>query len=276
MNLNDQLAEYVNGIEVKDVNALNDLGRIKVSLTQLLVELSKQNGFFKQLQIELQLQNMNKNKNKNKNKIGGMTMNAGKTRNMNMTAGKTRNMNMTAKNKNQGISEEKKFRISLLLTVVVLCALAHLRGFTPFIHSFTQLSILNKTDMSNKVILPFMTMMENTFPFLKTSLLSNIKEGLYAKEIDIINGMEFLIDPKKSITTLTNISKVEVFMVCLVAPALGQEYKPSVRVIERGELGPIFDDILKVINERVKANLAYMKIPNGAYLGVADFTQVKG
>ena len=114
MNLNDQLAEYVNGIEVKDVNALNDLGRIKVSLTQLLVELSKQNGFFKQLQIELQLQNMNKNKNKNKNKIGGMTMNAGKTRNMNMTAGKTRNMNMTAKNKNQGISEEKKFRIQKL------------------------------------------------------------------------------------------------------------------------------------------------------------------
>ena len=257
----DQLAEYVNG------NALNDLKVITPVLSQLFGDLSKENGPFRPLQIELQLQNTNKNKNKNKNKIGGMTMNAGNKR---------RNVNMTAKNKNQGISEEKKFRISLFLSVMVLCPLVHLRGITPFIHSFTQLSILNKTDMSNKVILPFMTMMENTFPFLKTSLLSNIKEGLYAKEIDIINGMEFLIDPKKSITTLTNISKVDVFMVCLVAPALGQEYKPSVRVIERGELGPIFDDILKVINERVKANLAYMKIPNGAYLGVPDFTQVKG
>lgn len=261
----DQLAEYVNGIEGKDVNALNDLGRIKVSLTQLLGELSKENGTFKTLQLQIE------SKNKNKNKIGGTTANeVNKTRNANK-----RNMNMTAKNRNQGISDEKKFRICLLLSVMVLCALAHLRGFTPFIHSFTQLSILNKTDMSNKVVLPFMAMMENTFPFLKTSLLSNIKEGLYAKENDIINGIEFLIDPKKSITTVTNIAKVEVFMVGLVAPALGQEYKPSVRVIERGELGPIFDDILKVINERVKPNLVYMKVPNGAYFAVADFTPVK-
>jgi hypothetical protein len=88
--------------------------------------------------------------------------------------------------------------------------------------------------------------------------------------------MEFLIDPKKSIITLTNIAKVQVYMVGLLAPALGKEYKPSVRVIERGELGPILDDILKVINERVKSNLAYMKFPNGAYLAVPDFTQVKG
>jgi hypothetical protein len=263
MSLIDQLAEYVNGIEVKDVNALNDLGRIKVSLTQLLVELSKENGSFKTLQLQLQ----------NTNKLtGGTTNTVNKTRN-----GNRRNMNVTAKNKNQGISEEKKFRISVLLSVMVLCALAHLRGITPFIHSFTQLSILNKKDMSNKGILPFMSMMENTFPFFKTSLLSNIKEGLYAKENDIINGMEFLIDPKKSIITLTNIAKVQVYMVGLLAPALGKEYKPSVRVIERGELGPIFEDILKVINERVKPNnLVHMKVPDGAYLVVADFTQVKG
>jgi len=260
----DQLAEYVNGIEGKDVNALNDLGRIKGSLTQLLGDLSKENGPFKPLQLQIESKNTFK-------LMGGTTANAvNKTRNANK-----RNMNVTAKNRNQGISDEKKFRICLLLSVTVLCALAHLRGFTPFIHSFTQLSILNKTDISNKVVLPFMYMMENTFPFLKTSLLSNIKEGLYAKENDIINGIEFLIDPKKSITTVTNIAKVEVFMVGLVAPALGKEYKPSVRVIERGELGPIFDDILKVINERVKPNLVYMKVPNGAYFAVADFTPVK-
>jgi len=260
----DQLAEYVNGIEGKDVNALNDLGRIKGSLTQLLGDLSKENGPFKPLQLQIESKNTFK-------LMGGTTANAvNKTRNANK-----RNMNVTAKNRNQGISDEKKFRICLLLSVTVLCALAHLRGFTPFIHSFTQLSILNKTDISNKVVLPFMAMMENTFPFLKTSLLSNIKEGLYAKENDIINGIEFLIDPKKSITTVTNIAKVEVFMVGLVAPALGKEYKPSVRVIERGELGPIFDDILKVINERVKPNLVYMKVPNGAYFAVADFTPVK-
>jgi hypothetical protein len=253
MSLMDQLVNYVNGNEVNGVNALNDFGRIKASLTQLLGELSKENGSFKQLQLETQ----------NTFKLMGGTNTVNKTRNANK-----RNMNVTAKNKNQGISKEKRFMASLLLSVMLLCALAHLRGITPFIHSFTQLSILNKKDMFDKVILPFMTMIENSFTFLKTTLLPNIKEGLYTKGMQTMTGMDFATDPNKVMATLTNIGKVQVFMVGLLAPALNLVYKPSVPVIDPTKLGPILDEILKVLNESFKGtkNYVFMEIQPGSYL----------
>ena len=258
----EQLVNYVNGNElngVNGVNAFNDLGRIKVSLTQLLGDLSKENGTFKTLQLQLQIESKNTFK-----LMGGATANAGnKTRNANK-----RNMNMTAKNRNQGISDEKKFRICLLLSVTVLCALAHLRGFTPFIHSFTQLTILNKKEMFDKVILPFMTMVEGSFTFLKTTLLPNIKEGLYTKAMMTITGMDFANDPNKVIATVINIAKVQVFMVGLLAPALNLVYTPSVPVIDKTKLGPILDEILKALNEKFKGikNFVVMAIDPGSYI----------
>lgn len=254
MGIIEQLAEYVNGNEVNGVNALNDLGRITPYVNKLLGELSKENGSFKQLQLPQNTLKL----------MGGTNTNTvNKTRN-----GNKRNMNVTAKNKNQGISKEKRFTACLLLSVMLLCALSHLRGITPFIHSFTQITILNKKDMFDKVILPFMTMIEDSFTFLKTTLLPNIKEGLYTKAMLTITGMDFANDPNKVMATVTNIAKVQVFMVGLLAPALNLVYKPSVPVIDPTKLGPILDEILKVLNEKFKGaiNYIHMEIPNGSYL----------
>ena len=256
----DQLAEYVNG------NALNDFNQIRESLTKLIGELSLTNGSFKQLQIE------------NKTKMmGGMNM-TNKTRNMNKTnANAKKNTNITVKNRNQGISDEKKFRISLLLAFMLLGALAHLRGFTPFIHSFTQLTTLNKKEMFDKVILPFMTLLEGSFTFLKTTLLPNIKEGLYTKAFATFSGMDFANDPNKVMATATNIAKVQVFMVSFVAGALKLVYTPSVPVIDPTKLGPILDEIIKALNEKFKGakNLVFMEIETGSYLVKPEWSSDK-
>jgi hypothetical protein len=249
MGMMDQLAEYVNGI------ALNDFKTITPVLSQLIGELTLTNGSFKQLQIESQ-KNMTK-------MMGGMNP-VNTTRNVNAKT----NRNITVKNKTQGILDENKFRISFLLAMMLIGALAHLRGITPFIHSFTQLSILNKKDMFDKVILPFMTMIEGSFTFLKTTLLPNIKEGLYTKAFATISGTDFANDPNKVMATVTNIGKVQVFMVPFVASALKLVYTPSVPVIDKTKLGPILDHILKTLNEHFKGtkNYAFMEIPNGSYL----------
>ena len=260
----DQLAEYVNG------NALNDFNQIRESLTKLIGELSLTNGSFKQLQIE------------NKTKMMGGMNAANKTRNMNKTNAKTntnakKNTNITVKNRNQGISDEKKFRISLLLAFMLLGALAHLRGITPFIYSFTQLTMLNKKEMFDKVILPFMTLLEGSFTFLKTTLLPNIKEGLYTKAFATFSGMDFANDPNKVMATVTNIGKVHVFMVSFVAGALNLVYTPSVPVIDKTKLGPILDEILKALNEKFKGakNLVFMEIETGSYLVKPEWTPDK-
>ena len=173
-----QLEEYVNG------NALNDFKDITPSLTKLIGELSLTNGPFKQLQMTKMMGGMNAvNTRRN--------MNAKTNTKTNTNTNAKKNTNITAKNINQGISDEKKFRISLLLAFMLLGALAHLRGITPFIYSFTQLTMLNKKEMFDKVILPFMTMIEGSFTFLKTTLLPNIKQGLYTKASDTFTGMDF-------------------------------------------------------------------------------------
>ena len=245
----DQLAEYVNG------SALNDFNLIRDDLNKLIGGLTITNEPIKQLQLQIKSQ---------KNKMSGGTNTVNKTRNANAKT----NRNITVKNKTQGILDENKFRISFLLSMMLIGALAHLRGITPFIHSFTQLSILNKKDMFDKVILPFMTMIEGSFTFLKTTLLPNIKEGLYTKAFATISGTDFANDPNKVIATVTNIGKVQVFMVPFVANALKLVYNPSVPVIDPTKLGPILDEILKVLNEKFKGakNYIYMEIPNGSYL----------
>lgn len=259
-----ELEEYING------NAVNDFNQITPSLTKLIGELSL-SGTFKQLQIETKMMggmnSTNKTRNMNKTKTNtNMKKNTNITAKTNTNAKK--NTNITAKNRNPGISDEKKFRISLLLSMMLIGALAHLRGITPFIYSFTQLTLLNKKEMFYKVILPFMTMLEGSFTFLKTTLLPNIKEGLYIKASDTITGLDFSNDPSKVMTTVTNIGNVQVFMVSFVAPALNLVYKPSVPVIDSTKLGPILEEILKALNEKFKGakNLVFMKIESGSYL----------
>jgi hypothetical protein len=210
-------------------------------------------------------------------KVGGlngaftMKLTGGGNKNALTRANGNRNRN-TRKNKNMNSNptrkEEEKFRLSLLFSIVVLGSLTHLRGITPFIHSFTQITILNKKDMFDKVILPFMTMIEGSFTFLKTTLLPNIKEGLYTKAMLTMTGLDFANDPNKVMATVTNIAKVQVFMVGLLAPALNLVYKPSVPVIDTTKLGPILDEILKVLNEKFKGaiNYIHMEIPIGSYL----------
>jgi len=83
-----------------------------------------------------------------------------------------------------------------------------------------------------------------------------------------MTGMDFATDPNKVMATLTNIGKVQVFMVGLLAPALNLVYKPSVPVIDPTKLGPILDEILKVLNETFKGtkNYVFMEIQPGSYL----------
>lgn len=251
-----QLEEYVNG------NAFNDFKAITPTLNQLIGELSLTNGSFKQLQMTKMMGGMNTaNTRRNMNKTNTKT-------NTKPNTNAKKNTNITAKNINQGISDEKKFRISLLLAFMLLGALAHLRGITSFIHSFTQFIALNKKEMFYKVILPFMTMVEGSFTFLKTTLLPNIKEGLYTKAFATFSGMDFASDPNKVMATATNIAKVHVFMVGLLAPALNLVYTPSVPVIDTTKLGPILDEILKALNEKFKGikNFVFMAIDPGSYL----------
>ena len=258
MDMMKQLEEYVNG------NALNDFKAITPSLNQLIGELSLTNGSFKQLQMTKMM--------------GGMNA-ANTRRNMNMKTNTNvkKNTNITVKNRNQGISDEKKFRISLLLAMMMISALAHLRGITPFIYSFTQLTLLNKKEMFDKVILPFMTMIEGSFTFLKTTLLPNIKEGLYTKAFATFSGMDFANDPNKVMATATNIAKVQVFMVSFVAGAINLVYTPSVPVIDKTKLGPILDEIIKALNEKFKGikNYVVMAIDPGSYILKPEWTPDK-
>jgi len=181
-------------------------------------------------------------------------------------------------NKNPTMIEENKFKISLLFSLVILCALSHLRGVTPFIHSFMELLAVYKTDAYNRVIVPFMTMTENTFSFLKTTLLPNIKEGIYTKTMNTLNGTDFLNDPNKVIATQVNLSKVYLFAVSIFAKALNMVYTPSVKVTtDPDEIKKLFKEILDVLNEKFKGlkGFTFMSIPAGSILMTHETTPLK-
>jgi len=212
---------------------------------------------------------------------GSTNLNTLNTRNTNARNRNARNM-ITRKNavtnKNPTMIEENKFKISLLFSLVILCALSHLRGVTPFIHSFMELLAVYKTDAYNRVIVPFMTMTENTFSFLKTTLLPNIKEGIYTKTMNTLNGTDFLNDPNKVIATQVNLSKVYLFAVSIFAKALNMVYTPSVKVTtDPDEIKKLLKEILDVLNEKFKGlkGFTFMSIPAGSILMTHETTPLK-
>jgi hypothetical protein len=237
----DELVNYIN------VGASKDMELLKPVIEKMFVDLSTK------------LLNTNARLNLNK-KYGGTV----KT-NVRSNAVTRKNTNTTNTTNSR---EENKYKISLLFSLILLCALSHLRGITPFIHSFMELLTVYKTDGYNKVIVPFMAIAENTFTFLKSTLLPNIKEGIYLKMMNTLNGTDFLNDPNKVVATQANLSKVYLFAVSLFAQVLNRVYTPSVPVIKKDELEPLLRDILKVLNETFKGPKGYnfMAIPVGSIL----------
>jgi hypothetical protein len=246
----DELVKYI------DVRASKDMELLKPVIEKMFVDLS----------TKLLNTNTAVKTNSTLNAKLNATLNA--KLNTNKKYGGTVKTNMTRKNTNTNTREENKYKISLLFSLIILCALSHLRGITPFIHSFMELLTVYKTDGYNKVIVPFMAIAENSFTFLKSTLLDNIKEGIYLKMMNTLNGTYFLNDPNKVIDTQVNLSKVYLFAVSLFAQALNILYTPSVTVIKQDELEPLLRDILKVLNETFKGPKGYnfMTIPVGTIL----------
>ena len=210
-------------------------------------------------------------------KIGGLngafTMKLTGGGNKNALTSPNRN---TRKNKNMNSDrtrkEEEKFRLSLLFSIVVLGSLTHLRGITPFIHSFMELLTVYKSTSYERILVPFMTLMEKSFTFMGSTLLPKVKEGIYLKMLNTLNGEDILTDPNKVIATMTNVSKVYVFMVSMMAPLLQKTYTPSVAVITPADIEPTVRDILKVLNEtfKGKSGFTYMAIPGNSVLMIPD------
>ena len=213
------------------------------------------------------------------NKVGGlndafsMKLTGGGNKNALTRAANGPNRN-TRKNMNSNRTrkEEEKFRLSLLFSVVVLGSLTHLRGVTPFIHSFMELLTVYKSTSYERIIVPFMTLMEKSFTFMGSSLLPKVKEGIYLKMLNTLNGEDILTDPNKVMATMTNLSKVYVFMVSMMAPLLQKTYTPSVEVIKPAELEPTVRGILAVLNEtfKGKSGFTYMAIPGNSVLMIPD------
>ncbi len=250
----DELINYIN------VGASKDMELLKPVIEKMFVDLSA-----KLLNTNTALNSkLNATLNTTLNAKLNATLNA--KLNANKKYGGTVKTNVTRKNTNT--REENKYKISILFSLILLCALSHLRGVTPFIHSFMELLTVYKTDGYNKVIVPFMTIAENTFTFLKSTLLPNIKEGIYLKMMNTLNGTDFLNDPNKVVATQANLSKVYLFAVSLFAQVLNKVYTPSVPVIKKDELEPLLRDILKVLNETFKGPKGYnfMTIPVGSIL----------
>ncbi len=198
---------------------------------------------------------------------GGGNKNALTRANGNRNTRKNKNMNSDRTRK-----EEEKFRLSLLFSIVVLGSLTHLRGITPFIHSFMELLTVYKGTSYERIMVPFMTLMEKSFTFMGSTLLPKVKEGIYLKMLNTLNGEDILTDPNKVMATMTNVSKVYVFMVSMMAPLLQKTYTPSVAVIKPAEIEPTVRDILSVLNDtfKGKAGFTYMTIPGNSVLMIPD------
>ncbi len=198
---------------------------------------------------------------------GGGNKNALTRANGNRNTRKNKNMNSDRTRK-----EEEKFRLSLLFSIVVLGSLTHLRGITPFIHSFMELLTVYKGTSYERIMVPFMTLMEKSFTFMGSTLLPKVKEGIYLKMLNTLNGEDILTDPNKVMATMTNVSKVYVFMVSMMAPLLQKTYTPSVAVIKPAEIEPTVRDILSVLNDtfKGKAGFTYMAIPGNSVLMIPD------
>ena len=198
---------------------------------------------------------------------GGGNKNALTSPNRNRNTRKNKNMNSDRTRK-----EEEKFRLSLLFSIVVLGSLTHLRGITPFIHSFMELLTVYKNTSYERIMVPFMTLMEKSFTFMGSGLLPKVKEGIYLKMLNTLNGEDILTDPNKVMATMTNLSKVYVFMVSMMAPLLQKVYTPSVEVIKPAEIEPTVRDILAVLNETFKGKkgFTYMAIPGNSVLMIPD------
>ena len=198
---------------------------------------------------------------------GGGNKNALTRANGNRNTRKNKNMNSNPIRK-----EEEKFRLSLLFSIIVLGSLTHLRGVTPFIHSFMELLTVYKTTSYELIIRPFMTLMEKSFTFMGNSLLPKVKEGIYLKMLNTLSGEDFLTDPNKVMATMTNVSKVYVFMVSMMAPLVQKVYNPSVKVIDPTEVEPTVREILSVLNDTFKGKkgFTYMAIPGNSVLMIPD------
>jgi hypothetical protein len=197
---------------------------------------------------------------------GALAMNRRNTNRRNVTR---KNANA---NSNPNRKEEEKYRLSLLFSLVVLGSLSHLRGITPFIHSFMEVLTVYKSSAYDRLIVPFMSVMEKSFTFMGSTLLPKVKEGIFHKMLSTFNGDDFLTDPNRVVATMANLSKVYVFMVSFMAPLLKIVYTPSVKVIQYTELEPTIREILKVLNESYKGakGFTYMAIPMNSILMTPD------
>jgi hypothetical protein len=72
--------------------------------------------------------------------------------------------------------------------------------------------------------------------------------------------------------TMTNVSKVYVFMVSMMAPLVEKIYKPSVEPIKPAEVEPTVREILSVLTDTFKGKkgFTYMAIPGNSVLMIPD------
>jgi hypothetical protein len=207
---------------------------------------------------------------------GGMfplnALNSGnKTKNM------ANKMTNTRKNTNKTRTEEQKYRTCLLFSIVVLGSLAHLRGHTPFIHSFIEILKVYKSTAYDTLIVPFMGVMQKSFSFFNNDLSLKVKEGIYLKMLATFTGDDILNDPNKVMTTMVNVSKILVFMVTFMSPLLQKPYTPSVTPINATECNNILLDIIKVLNETYKGmdGFTFMVVPDKSILMIRNTDGLK-
>jgi hypothetical protein len=187
---------------------------------------------------------------------------------------KTKN---TRKNTNKTRTEEQKYRTCLLFSIVVLGSFSHLRGHTPFIHSFIEILKVYKSTAYDTLIVPFMGVMQKSFSVFNNDLSLKVKEGIYLKMLATFTGDDILNDPNKVMTTMVNVSKILVFMVTFMAPLLKKPYTPSVTLINVTECNNILLDIIKVLNETYKGmdGFTFMIVPDKSILMIRNTEGLK-
>jgi len=180
----------------------------------------------------------------------------------------------TRKNKDPDEVTKSKMRTKVLLTILVLSSLSGLRKLIPPGTELIQVLTIYGNEAYEKLIIPFMSNMDNSFTFLRTTTLPNVMEGIYLKAIGTFNGTEMLTDPNRFFATLGNIIKVCGWMETLFSGILNITYTAKVQdpPLSDKDIQDLLRELLKTLNEKVKgiAGYTYMSVPTGSVLMIRN------
>ena len=214
-------------------------------------------------------------KRNTKKKGGAAQPLANETKNKNKNSLEPSGSNKAMTKKNKDLLEpigSNRVNTKILLAILVLSSLVGIKKLIPEGTNLIQVLTIFGNDGYERVMVPFMLNMDNTFTFLKTTTAPNVMEGLYTKAIGTLNGTDILADPNRFFATIGNIAKVYGWMCPLFAGILSLTYTSKDPPVSDKEAEELLRDLLKTLNEKLKgvAGYTYMKIPAGCFLMIRN------